>query len=570
MKQLFFLLKAKGRFLKIGFLALALSISLSQAFSATIYIDPSYTGSYQNGSSSNPYNSWSKFSINSGNTYLQKAGTSTSSGSFAFTGKNNITFGSYGTGAKPRITKPGTGNAIFYITGSYNITIKDLEITSTGSWVSGITIQGSSSSNNLIKNVWIHKTGWGIRLLTTAAGNRILNSKINDIMDDGIFVQDARNIEIGWCNITDVNKKYLINPAESYAAGDGIQLNSNNNLYFNIHHNTIDHSSMGNKFCFYVWGNNYNGKLEFNTFIANSSKKSNGVFFNATSNKILVRNNTFKAGYYGIISYANLVDVNYNRFSKNTVGILINPGYDLNARNNVFYNNTKYGISASYGTFITLKNNVFNLSASPAKAFFFMGQVTSNNNVYNTQYSGFINGYASLNAWRNSSGNDNSSVVGNPAFRNPSSDDFHIGSGSVAINRGQNVNLSVDYYGNIVPQQGNPDAGIHEYPGSKSEMIVADTTTIIPDSTAGLLNDSFSEARIYPNPSADGLFRIGGVNDGEDILVEAFDMSGNKLSESAWGDPESMTVDLSGNAPGAYLIRIQSDDDFTTLKAVIK
>jgi len=466
---------------RVLFLFLFLILIVGNGFSATIYIDPTYTGSNQNGSSSRPYNSWSKFSINSGNTYLQKAGTTATSGTIAFTGKNNITLGSYGSGAKPRITRSGSGNAIIYITSSYNVTIRDLEITSTGSWTSGITIQGSASANNLIKNVWIHHTGWGIRLLTTAAGNKVLNSRINDILDDGIFVQDARNIEIGYCNIYDINKKYLTNPAESYAAGDGIQINSNNSLSFNIHHNVIDHSSMGNKFCFIVWGNNYSGKLEYNTFIANSSKKSNGVYLNPTSNTIVARYNTFKNGYYGIITYANQADVNYNKFVTNTVGILVNPGYNLNARNNVFYNNSKYGISSSYGTSITLKNNIFNLTSSPAKAFYYQGQVSSNNNVFNKYYSGFINGFSSMGAWQNYSNNDRNSVVGNPDFRNPSSDDFHISSGSPAYNRGQNVNLSMDYFGNAVPQQGNPDAGIHEYPGSKSALVETDTTSVVTD-----------------------------------------------------------------------------------------
>lgn len=567
MKHVLSLLSVKELVIALFFISF-ISFNLPKGHSATIYIDPTYSGSNQNGSSSRPYNSWSKFSINSGNTYLQKAGTTASSGTISFTGKNNITLGSYGTGAKPRITRSGSGNAIIYITNSYNVTIKDLEITSTGSWTSGITIQGSASANNLIKNVWIHHTDWGIRLLTTAAGNKVLNSKINDIMDDGIFIQDARNIEIGYCNIYDINKKYLTNPAESYAAGDGIQINSNNSLNFNIHHNTIDHSSMGNKFCLIVWGNNYSGKIEHNTFIASSSKKSNGVYLNPTSNTIVTRYNTFKYGYYGIITYANQVDVYYNKFVSNTVGILVNPGYNLNARNNVFHNNSKYGISSSYGTSISLRNNIFSLSSSPAKAFYFMGQVESNNNVFNKQYSGFINGYSSLGAWQNSTNNDMNSVLGNPAFSNPSGDNFHIMSGSAAINRGQFVNLTVDYFGNTVPQQGNPDAGIHEFPGTKSTIAETDTTTLITDSIPEIEIDSY--IRLFPNPSPDGIFQISGTGDAVNLLVEAFNISGNRISQQSISLKEKVMLDLSGNAPGVYVIRVHEQGKMVTLKAVIK
>lgn len=549
-------------FIALSLSAVFFSLSLPKAFPAIIHIDPTFTGSSQNGSVTNPYNSWSKVSFTSGNVYLQKAGTSASTGSLSFTGKNNITISTYGTGSKPRITTSGNGNAVFYITNSYNITIKDIEITSTGSWTSGITFQGASSSNNLIKNVWIHNFGWGIRLLTSASGNRILDSRINDILDDGIFVQDADDIEIGYCTIWDINKKYLINPDESYAAGDGIQLNSNNSLYFNIHHNTIDHSSMGNKFCFYVWGNNHNGKLEYNTFIGSSVKNSNGVFLNSTSNTILVRNNIFKNGYYGIISYAENCDVNYNRFENNTVGIMISPGFDLNARNNVFYNNTKYGITSSYGTSVTLLNNIFNLTSSPAKAFYFLGQMSSNNNVFNKQYTGFINGYSSLNAWRNSTGNDVNSVIGNPAFTNPAAGDFHVLSTSAAINRGQDVNLSVDYYGNTVPQQGNPDAGIHEFSGTKSQMMDADSGLALTDSTR-------TDFSLYPNPSSGGMFRIDGIDKNEPVIVEAFNIHGNMLREFHSTGFKQMVIDLGDFTAGTYLLRIKSAGKYTTLKAII-
>lgn len=562
MKQVLSLFPNCGRSIFMtSLLTVFLSISFYRGYSATIYIDPSYTGSYQNGSQSNPFNSWTKVNFSSGNTYLQKAGTSAFSGIISFTDKTNITIGAYGSGARPQISKSGTGNSIIYITNSSNITIKDIELTSTGSWVAGIIIQGPSSPNNKIENVWIHRTGWGIRLLTSAAGNRILNCTINDIMDDGIFVNGARNIEIGYCRIYDINKKFLTNPAENYAAGDGIQLNSGNDLYFNIHHNTIDHSSMGNKACFYVWGDNYSGIVEYNTFIASGSKESNGVFFTNTSNTITVRYNTFMNGNYGMVSYANKIDAYYNVFSNNKVGILINPGFSLVARNNVFYNNSKYGISSSYGTSVTLRNNIFNISSYPAKALYFTGQMSSNNNVFNKQYPEFINGVNSFSAWKNS-GNDHNSIVGNPAFRGPDSNDFHLTSGSVAINRGQNVSLTTDFYGNPVSQSGNPDAGIHEFPGTKTEMVETDSTTSVIDTLAS------QAPAIFPNPSSDGLFNLSGLQDYDNVLIEVFDISGNKISEVSDSDGESVLIDIGNHPTGTYIIRIQSGDMSKTYKAM--
>lgn len=586
--------QSSGKAFVKSLLTLILFLTGTYLYSSTYYIDPSYSGSNQNGSQSNPFNSWSKVSINSGNTYLQKSGTSASSGQIAFTGKSNITFGAYGSGAKPKIITSGSGNGVFYITNSYNIKIKDIEITSSGNWNAGVIIQGNGSSNNLIQNCWIHKMAWGIRILTSAPGTKILNSKINDILDDGIFAQDVATIEIGYCNIFDINKKYLVNTSESYAAGDGIQLNSTNNLNFNIHHNTIDHSSMGNKFCFYVWGGNYTGVLEYNTFIGNIAKQSNGAFFNSTSNTITVRYNTFKNGYYGFITYASLIEVYYNRFITNKVGILVNPGHALNSRNNLFYNNSKYGISSSYNTNVTLRNNIFNLAASPAKAFYFMGNITSNNNIFNTQYSGFINGYASLNAWKNASGNDINSVVGNPSFVNAGNGDFHVQSGSTAINRGQNVSLSRDYYGNVVPLNGNPDAGIHEFGGTKSASIVTDTTSVsdtsnVIDTTGERLSGpesvddadsgfspkddpiiSAEKVTFYPNPSLDGKFNFNFGKKYEQIILLVYDITGNKLKDVTYNQSLSALLDLSGFSSGTYLIRIRKDKEWQTLKAIIR
>ncbi len=445
----------------------SLIVSSSALFSATIYIDPTYTGSNQNGSSSNPYNSWYKVSFVSGNTYLQKSGTSfTSNQRITFSGKANITMGAYGSGAKPKIVASGSGDHIIYVAHSNNVIVKDLEITSSGTWTSGITIMGNNASNNVINNCYIHKTGWGIRIITNSAGNKILHSKIHDILDDGIFIQDVSNIEIGYCTIYDINKKYLTNTNQSYSAGDGIQITSSNNLNFNIHHNTIDHSSMGNKFCLIIWGNNYTGVIEHNTMVGNVAKGSNGLYFHTTNQPVTVRYNVFRNGSFGIITYANNLDAYYNRFSNNKVGILVNPGYSMNSRNNVFNGNTRYGVQASYGSSVTFKNNIFYLNSSPAKAFYATGNVSANNNVYSQQYSGFINGYSSLSNWRSVTGNDQNSVVGNPNFVSISSEDFHLQSNSNAINKGANVNLTTDFFGGSVPQSGYPDAGLHEFSGT--------------------------------------------------------------------------------------------------------
>lgn len=558
------------------FTLLSLFVFALSSFSAIIYIDPNTTVSYQNGTINNPYSSWTKFSITSGNTYLQKSGTTyTTSRDIALTGKYNVTLGTYGTGAKAKIVTTGTGNGILYITNSYNLVIKDLEITSTGTWTAGIIIQGSSSGNNLINNCHIHKAGWGIRLLTSAGGNKIMRSTIHDILDDGIFVQDASSIEIGHCKIYDINKKFLVNRSESYSAGDGIQMSSTNNLYFNIHNNIIDHSSMGNKLCIIAAGGNYSGIIEKNTIIGSITKGTNGIHLGQTSKTVIVRYNIIKNSSNGIVNYAKILDAYYNRFSTNHVGILVNSGYySLNARNNVFYNNSKYGIQGSYNTSITLKNNIFNMNSTSTKAIYAVGTISSNNNVFNQQYPGFINGYTSLSTWRNT-GNDRNSVVGNPAFVNPSNDDFRLQATSVAINKGANVSLSTDFYGGSVPQASYPDAGLHEYNLTKTSTAslaeVVETTSL--DSTLVVKSDTGMKEEanpsIYPNPS-EGNYTLSFGKGYDQADIEVYDFAGKLVSSITVNNSSEEKLNLSTLPDGTYIIRLKSSNTTKTLKAVKK
>ncbi|HLN53225.1 MAG TPA: right-handed parallel beta-helix repeat-containing protein [Lentimicrobium sp.] len=527
-------------------------------FGATIYIDPSYSGSNQNGSSSNPYNSWTKFTINSGNTYLQKSGTTYYSNScISINGKSNVTLGTYGGTTKAKISTTGSGNHIINVSSSSNVTIKDLQITSTGTWVSSVIIQGSNASNNQVNNCEITKTEWGIRILTTSGGNKVLNSKVHDIKDDGIYIKDASTIEIGFCTIYDVNKKYLINTNESYSAGDGIQIASTNNMNFNIHDNIIDHSSMGNKFCIIAWGNNYSGIIERNTIIGGINQNTSGIYLSPTTKTVTVRYNMIKSAEHGIYAYAK-TDAYYNVFANNKNGIYINSGYSGTIRNNVFYNNVSNGVYTTSNTSVTLRNNIFNIGSS-AKAIRTGGSISSNNNVFNSQQSGFINNATSLTNWRNSSGNDMNSTVGNPSFVNPSNQDFHLISGSCAINRGTSVSLVKDYYGNSVPINGAPDAGVHEFGGTKSGSIV--------------MNDSIAEALskdllVYPNPSIDGHFsvKLGQLYERTDL--EVFDMAGRLVKRQTERMTAEAKLDMSTMPDGGYLIRVDNGVEKKTLKAI--
>ncbi|KAF0195991.1 MAG: cadherin [Bacteroidetes bacterium] len=456
--------KIKLRFLILTILLVVFYTTL--LFSATIYIDPTNTATGQNGTITNPYSSWNQVSFVNGNIYLQKRGTTfNTAGEIAFTGRTNITLGAYGTGNRPRILSSGSGY-IVSLTSASNCIIQDLEISSTGNATSAIMIDGygtAISANNLISNCELHSCEWGIRIISQAPGNRILNCIVHNTGDDGIYAKDILDIEIGYCNVYDVNMKYFINPDQSYSPGDCVQLVSLYDLYFNIHHNTLDHSSSGNKFCFIVAGETYSGLVEYNTMIGNSESVTSCLYFGHTSGTVTVRYNTLQDGNYGIYSYVYDLQLHYNKIIRNYQGVTVMSNHNLTALNNVFYNNTTAGISSISNTSVTSRNNIFYLLGSTARAYSCNSTVVSNFNNFNTQQSNFLNSYSTLASWQSGTGNDLNSFIGNPLFVNPAIDNYCLQASSPCVNTGSNVNLTTDYYGTQVPQGNNPDIGHHEY-----------------------------------------------------------------------------------------------------------
>lgn len=490
----------------------------------TVYIDPSYTGTTQNGSIQNPYNSWNSISWTNGYTYLQKAGTTfNTSSTLIITSKNNITLGSYGSGAKPIIISSAASTAkVIDITSCYNMTVSNLEVASTtGQVTAAVIIDGTGSSNNLIDNCILRDTQWGIRILTTSSGNKILNCEVYNTQDDGIYIKDTPDIEIGYCYVHDVNLKYFINPDQSYSAGDNIQIASTYNHNFNIHHNTLDHSSTGNKFCFIAWGNNYTGVLEHNIMIGNSAQVTSCIYLSPTTGTVSVRYNSIKNGNYGIYAYVSNFKVYYNNFVQNKTAICVMNNYHMLAENNVFYNNVITSISALSGSNVTSKNNIFHLTGS-GKAYSTNGNLVSNNNTFNAQSTGFINGYGSLSAWQSASGQDNNSMVANPQFVNPSAHDFTLQPNSPCINAGVNCGYSQDYFGNQVPVANTSDIGYFEYNSTTGNLapVIANQSFTIPENSA----NSTVVGQVVasdPNPNQTITYSITGGNTSNTFTINA-------------------------------------------------
>ena len=153
---------------------------------ATYYIDPT-AGPGGNGSIGSPFDAWSDVTWASGNSYLQKRGTTSLTQIQPRCGGsagNYITIGTYGTGNKP-IIRGVTGSAIYLGYGSTQksyIIIENFDVRNPTSC--GIQATVASNVNHiLIDSVDISGTNeYGITIpFTTGTDIEIRNCKLNNI-----------------------------------------------------------------------------------------------------------------------------------------------------------------------------------------------------------------------------------------------------------------------------------------------------------------------------------------------------------------------------------------------------
>ncbi|HPJ61258.1 MAG TPA: cadherin domain-containing protein, partial [Lentimicrobium sp.] len=461
----------RGRSLLLTFvLSLIVFFSFSQT---TIYIDPTFTGSNQNGSITNPFGSWTDFSFVNGNTYLQKRGTTyTSSTQIYLSSKTNITIGSYGTGERPVFSYTGSGYA-FRVQSSSNCTIQDFEVNGNVNAHSLVAVIGSSSSytsNITINNCVLHNAhntnnaGFGIYGVYNN-NLSILNTVIHNVAIDGIYFANIPGVEIGYCHIYDLNRRYFVNSNQTYSSGDGIQLDGNYNG-FHIHHTIIDRTNgAGNKFNLILnsapgSSDNATGIIEHCTFV-NGSNVGASVHIER-GNGIITRYNTFQGNTLGLriagaYTSNNLIHNNifYNCSSGIGIGYTypsVGPATNTKVYNNVFYRISNYHIWVDK-TNVDSRNNIHLRGTDNGVAIYNYGggSWTIMNNCYGTA------------STAGSPGTGSNPVIANPLFVNPAIYDFHLQNNSPCINAGTNVNIGMDMEGTAIPQNGVPDIGVYEY-----------------------------------------------------------------------------------------------------------
>ncbi len=457
--------KNQLRALKLKPLVFLLFLSFSYFLSAaTIYIDPDASHSDEDGSITKPFNSWADVTWTSGNTYLQKRGTTWdyNSGELVV-GASNVTLGAYGSGAKPKMTIDG-GTYGLVISGKNNVTLQDLDIQS--ETTSSVLILKGDMSGHVIKRCDIHNSIWGIRLYNGGSNILIDSCEIYDTYDDGIYSLGITEVEISNNYIHDVNLRWLDedNPDQG---GDCIQFSGGCDNFY-VHHNVLDRSDNGNKFCFIAQSDGDDGGIfEYNHCIGTHNNIST-VYVKSESDGMIFRYNTFETGSYGIFVAADSknMEIYYNTFNDFTYSGVRFAGYNNTAEiyNNTFYDNA-IGIrnSSKSTTELDIKNNIFYKTSDSQTDRSDLGAGESDYNLF----------YPSSTA----SNEGSHSIEANPLFVNASIGNFKLlNSESKAINNGVDVDLDFDMASHSII--GNTDIGAFEYNSDTTSVSVS-----TPDST---------------------------------------------------------------------------------------
>lgn len=223
-------------------------------FSRTVYIDPSKHYQDEAGTFIRPFDSWQDCELTNGNVYLQKCGTTYTSSVQIYVTSHSVTIGSYGTGNRPIFVFTGTGYA-FKISASYCY-INNFEVNGSGAAFALVGLIGSAGDygqHNKITNCLLYNAhnpnnaGFGVYGYYNI-DPKILNNEIRNVALDGIYLSNTPLLEIGYCYIHDVNRRYFINTDQKYSSGDGIQLDGYYNGFY-LHHTIIDRTNgAGNKF----------------------------------------------------------------------------------------------------------------------------------------------------------------------------------------------------------------------------------------------------------------------------------------------------------------------------------
>ena len=360
-----------------------------------VYIDPTYQGGDSNGSLEKPFLSLLDVPEASDTAYLIKRGTSHDiSGERYFSfNSSDIMIGPYGDGSMPILT----GNRQIEIRQPRCI-VRDIHMSTIR-----VGTYNGVADDCVLFNLILDGTSENVVL---GRNCKIIGCEIKDNTVNGLFVQQRdmskdSNMEIGYCHIHSINQLWFGPPRQPQtpAGGDPIHFGSSFRGHFWVHHNILDRSDTGNKFCFIInVKNEYNvdvtGLFEYNICYGPMSDPSGGniLYFSGGGRPfdVIIRNNAL-IGSYDDVSETWTENAIYIKKSK--VEIYGNFISDVNIAftrsNNLggdsyFYNNTVVDIKGDNiltAVLATLQNNIL-----PSNKYYVGGGTQVRNNIYLDEY----------------------------------------------------------------------------------------------------------------------------------------------------------------------------------------
>ena len=444
--------------MKLFILSLFLCLSIVSN-ATTYYVDASTTSTTQNGALATPWKTLTQVTSNMnlfqpgdfvlfkrgqvfpGILYPTRGGTATAP----------LTFGAYGTGARPKFT--GTGAKIgylFYVYDKSYITFRDLSVTDP-------TIDNADRGVDA-------KILRAFTFDLDASFCKVISCDVQLVGTGGYFIGGNNTMDSTEVSnlrmMLDTDQGNQPGNDDDYGANPLVISSSNNTITHNYFHdcwaNSYDYTYDGGAIEFYGSGTN-NNMIAYNTIVdCLCVSEVTGTSTNNTFayNKLINNGSLFY--FQGGYSYTNW------KFYNNVVIENIAPRLPESRL-----------LGGSIGGFI-MKNNIFHLSNGVDVASNTTG-VTHEDNIYklsNNSVIGFTAGTSELST--------SLSLFTSTTATSPLSWNFAPVAGSPAIDFGQNVGLTKDFAGNAVPTV--PNSGILESSagsGGGAALTAASSATII-------------------------------------------------------------------------------------------
>jgi len=348
-------------------------------------------------------------------------------------------------------------------------------------------------------------------------GNEIRLQSGGNTRDHGIYVHAGENITIR-NNIIAGSQGYGLHIFDQPRSGRADTLILRNYL---IEGNVIQDSRTRSGIILSKTDDNGYVKIE------NITIRNNVISGNALAGIVLSS--------YNETRYENIRDIKIHKniiFGNLENGVKIFPATDVTVYNNTFHQNDFAQVYIEGQLNVDIKNNIFSDGEGPFRR---SGTVELSRNLYHPELSTNIQ--------------DGNPVVGDPAFMNSASDDFHLQQGSPAIDAGVDVGL---------PFTGTaPDIGAYEF---------NDTPTSIDDMVIN--PDEFALHQNYPNPFNPETTIVYEVPEhASHVTLTVYDIMGRKVRTLVSGNKNAGRystqwngVDQSGEqvASGVYYYKLQA------------